>query len=281
MDALDHAVATAVLGLDTLWGGDVMNPSGLGRFIADSWFSDEPLPAAYTGAEAVRLRAAGGTSAKPEAVAAMDAYLAAVDVRGAIAHLRDEAGRGEGLRARYLEGLGFCFEVMLDLALEVAGKGEPVPYERCMRAILGRPGSPSEPADKRERVRELLAAAGFPSSDGPGLLAAVDAWRAARIVPKAEIPALSARLRRRSRCARGAKRRAAPPRGAGARPEGERHVPHDRERLVLRLDELPRACAQARRVAGVRGDLRAERVARDLPPRVRPAGEPRGRSRAT
>jgi hypothetical protein len=194
VDALDHAVATAVLGLDTLWGGDVMNPSGLGRFIADSWFSDEPLPAAYTGAEAVRLRAAGGTSPKPEAGAAVDAYLAAVDVRGAIALMRDEAGRGEGLRARYLEGLGFCFEVMLDLALEVAGKGEPVPYERCMRAILGRPGSPSEPADKRERVRELLAAAGFPSSDGPGLLASVDAWRAARIVPKAEIPALSARF---------------------------------------------------------------------------------------
>ena len=34
----------AVLGIDTFWGGDVMCPSGTGRFIADSWFSDEPLP---------------------------------------------------------------------------------------------------------------------------------------------------------------------------------------------------------------------------------------------
>ena len=168
MDALDRAVATAVLGLDTLWGGDVMNPSGTGRFIADSWFSDEPLPEAYTRPEAASLREAGGTSEKPEAVAALGAYLEAIDVRGAIAHVRDEAGRGEGLRARYLEGLGFCFEVMLDLALEVAGRGAPVPYERCMRAILGRPGSPSDPESKRERVRELLAAAGFPSSDAPG-----------------------------------------------------------------------------------------------------------------
>jgi hypothetical protein len=194
VDALDQAVATAVLGLDTLWGGDVMNPSGVGRFIADSWFSDEPLPAAYTRPEAARLRELGGASTKPGALAALDAYLDAVDVRGAIAVVRDEAGRGEGLRARYLDGLGACFQVMLDLALEVAGKGEPVPYERCMRAILGRPGSPSDPAAKRERVRELLAAAGHPSSDGPGLLAAVDAWRAERIVPKGEIPALSARL---------------------------------------------------------------------------------------
>ena len=30
--------------IDTVWGGDVMNPSGTGRFIADSWFSDEQLP---------------------------------------------------------------------------------------------------------------------------------------------------------------------------------------------------------------------------------------------
>ncbi|MFN7988731.1 MAG: hypothetical protein U0529_14755 [Thermoanaerobaculia bacterium] len=194
MDALDRNVATAVLGLDTLWGGDVLNPSGTGRFIADSWFSDEPLPAAYVCAEAARLRELGGVSAKPETLAALDAYLAAVDVRGAIGKIRDEAGRGEGLRARYLEGLGFCFEVMLDLALEVAGLGAPVPYEKCMRAILGRPGSPSDPAARRERVRELLAAAGFPSHDGASLLSAVDAWRASRSVPKAEIPALSARL---------------------------------------------------------------------------------------
>ena len=194
MDALDHAVATATLGLDTLWGGDVLNPSGTGRFIADSWFSDEPLPPAYTLPQAARLRAAGGASKDAAAVSAIDDYLAAVDVRGAIARVRDEGGRGEGLRARYLEGLGLCFEVMLDLALEVAGRGDPVPYERCMKAILGRSGSPSDPAAKRERVRELLAAAGYPSSDRDGLLRAVDAWRTARVVPKPEIPGLSASL---------------------------------------------------------------------------------------
>ena len=33
-----NPVADAILGIDTLWGGDVMNPSGTGRFIADSWF---------------------------------------------------------------------------------------------------------------------------------------------------------------------------------------------------------------------------------------------------
>ena len=41
--ALAQATATAIIGIDTLWGGDVMNPSGVGRFIADCWFS-EVLP---------------------------------------------------------------------------------------------------------------------------------------------------------------------------------------------------------------------------------------------
>ena len=52
MNKLDAMVANAVLGIDTLWGGDVMCASGTGRFIADSWFSDEALPAAYTAAPA-------------------------------------------------------------------------------------------------------------------------------------------------------------------------------------------------------------------------------------
>ena len=45
MSGFEELVGTAILGIDTLWGGDVMCPSGTGRFIADSWFSDEPLPA--------------------------------------------------------------------------------------------------------------------------------------------------------------------------------------------------------------------------------------------
>ena len=45
--SLNQLTATAILGIDTLWGGDVMNPSGTGRFIADSWFADEPLPEVF------------------------------------------------------------------------------------------------------------------------------------------------------------------------------------------------------------------------------------------
>jgi len=62
-----------------------MNPSGTGRAVVDSWFSDELLPLAYTHPAAGRVRAAGGVGTKDKADReAIDAFLAAVDVKGAI-----------------------------------------------------------------------------------------------------------------------------------------------------------------------------------------------------
>ena len=87
MNALDRAVADSVVGLDTLWGGDVTNPSGTGRFIADAWFSDAPLPAAWSHPTAAPLRASGGVAAAAPDRAAIDAYLAAVRLEEAVGAL--------------------------------------------------------------------------------------------------------------------------------------------------------------------------------------------------
>jgi hypothetical protein len=187
-----NAIADAILGIDTLWGGDVMNPSGTGRFIADSWFSDEPLPAAYRDPAAARLRETGGVTAKEPDHAAVDAYLAAVDVRGAIAAVAAESKGGGRVRRAYLRGLALCLETMWDLAMELLGRGDPVPYERCVVASTGKPPEPSDPAAKRRRVAELLAGAGYATGSDAELLAAVDAWRRERLVPRPSIPALAA-----------------------------------------------------------------------------------------
>ncbi len=146
----EELVGNAVLGIDTLWGGDVMCASGTGRFIADSWFSDEPLPVAYTHAAAAKVRDSGGVASKTPDRGAIEAYLDGVDVRGAIDALarRDDA---------YVANLALCLDVMWDLAMELLEKGEAVPYERCVQASTGAAPSPSDPKPKRERVAELLA----------------------------------------------------------------------------------------------------------------------------
>ena len=164
MNQLDHFVAEAVLGVDTLWGGDVMCASGTGRFIADSWFSDEPLPRAYTHPAADHLRkSGGGVSAKNLDRVQADIYLRDLNLAVAIAGIRTEAQSTDPLRCAYLTGLSDSLQVMLDLALEVLGKGDPVPYERAVAASTGKPPEPSRPESRRDRVADLLAQTGIPS----------------------------------------------------------------------------------------------------------------------
>jgi hypothetical protein len=192
MDQAGKYVADAVLGIDTLWGGDVMCPSGTGRFIADSWFSDEPLPAAYTHPAAAQLRACGGVASKNVDRETAELYLREVDLPRAIAGIRTEAGKTEKLRRAYLEGLALCMQTMWDLAMEVLGKGDPVPYSRSVEASTGKAPEPSQPQAKRERITELLGRAGFKSTNGSDLLQAVDAWRRDRVIPMASVRGLGA-----------------------------------------------------------------------------------------
>jgi hypothetical protein len=188
MDPLGSYVADAVVGIDTIWGGDVLCPSGVGRFIADSWFSDEPLPAAYTHPAAARLRECGGVSVKNRE--AVEEYLRAVDLPKAIAGVRAEAAKINGPRQAFLTGMADSLDLMLDLAMEVAGKGDPVPYARCVIASTAKPPEPSQPEKKRALLAELLGRAGY--SPTAGLLEAVDGWRRERVTPMASVRALGA-----------------------------------------------------------------------------------------
>jgi hypothetical protein len=186
-DRYRELLSNSILGIDTLWGGDVMCPSGTGRSIADSWFSGEPLPLAYTHPAAARVRKSGGVSAKQLDREAIEAYLRVVDIPAALEGLRREAEGFEGLRAEYVAGLAGCFETMWDLAMEIMGKAPPVAYERCVQASTGAPPRPSQPQQKRERVAELLGQAGLPPS-----MAAVDDWRRSHRVPMASVRPLGA-----------------------------------------------------------------------------------------
>jgi hypothetical protein len=184
-------LGNAILGIDTLWGGDVMNPSGTGRFIADSWFSNEPLPRAYTDAAANRVRQSGGVSAKSPDHEAIQAYLSSVNIPGAIEGVQKEATGFGGSRGEYVSGLADCMQVMWDLAMEILGQGEAVPYERCVLASCAQPPEPSRPDVRRERVAELLGQSGSPLNRDQ-LLKAVDEWRLAHRVPMASIRTLGA-----------------------------------------------------------------------------------------
>jgi hypothetical protein len=192
MDQAGRFVADAVLGIDTLWGGDVMCASGTGRFIADSWFSGEHLPEAYTRRSADIVRKTGGLSSAEIDRDAVEQYLREVDLPTSITGLLYEGEKIRGLRGRYLVSLARSLGIMWDLAMEVFGRGPAVEYADCVEASTGKAPEQSDPRGKRDRVAELLGRAGFKSSDGASLLTAVDGWRRERTVPMASVRALGA-----------------------------------------------------------------------------------------
>src|SRR5215472_2526070 len=115
-ERFEELLGTAILGIDTLWGGDVMCPSGMGRFIADSWFSDEPLPRAYTHSGAAHLRQCGGVTGKELDRNLLEQYLRDLNLPEAIAGIRRETAAVQPLRWQYLTGLADCLQVVWDLA---------------------------------------------------------------------------------------------------------------------------------------------------------------------
>jgi len=190
-DVLDRAIADAILGIDTLWGGDVMCPSGTGRFVADSWFSDATMPASYADLTAVVVRECGGLSAGDVDHEAVRAYLAAVDIPEAIQTVRELGAAQPVPRGPFLDGLATCLEVMWDLAMEKIDRGDPVPYARSVEASTGLSPTPSDPSRKIARLGELLTDCGYPADSEAGFLSAVDAWRRDRLVPPATIASLA------------------------------------------------------------------------------------------
>ena len=186
---LDRALAEAILGIDTLWGGDVMNPSGTGRFIADSWFSDEELPNSYSHPTAAAVRAAGGLSAGEVDRDAIDAYLGALDLRQALDVVASEGPSCSGVRGPFLDGLSTCLDVMWDLAMEAIDRGDKVAYSRSVEASTGAAPTPSDASAKVAALTALLDEAGY--STEASVLEAADAWRGDRMTPAASIGALA------------------------------------------------------------------------------------------
>ena len=138
------------------------------------------------------MRQSGGVAGKSVDREAVEEYLRQVNLPQAIAGIRQEAGKMGELRQSYLTGMAVSLETMWDLAMELLGKGDPVPYTRSVEAATAKPPEPSRLARKRERVSELLGRAGYSSSATGGLLEAVDAWRRDRVIPMASVRALGA-----------------------------------------------------------------------------------------
>jgi len=187
------AVAQSIIGVDTLWGGDVENPSGLGRFIADSYFSGKVLPSCYSHPVAEKLRAESegvmGKMASNEDVAKFvkDCGLnRTIDgVRQSGLFYADHQSAKWVMRSKYLVSLADSLDIMLRLALAVRGMADPVPYEEAVMASTGQEPKLYDVSAQREQIIDLMEQMGKgPSKHGGDLYKAVQAWRQESLIDR-------------------------------------------------------------------------------------------------
>jgi hypothetical protein len=191
----ESLIANTIIGIDTIWGGDVNNPSGIGRFIADCYFSGKDLPEAYTDPMAQEMRKTGALGAKEIDKDQIQKYIKKFELPDCLRDIRWKAAEFEPLRSSMLKGVADCMQIMLDLAFEVLGKGYPVPYERCVEGSCGISPHFSDPAPLVERVESILGRQGYAvGKEKNATLVAVDAWRKAQRVTKESLKSQSAQL---------------------------------------------------------------------------------------
>jgi hypothetical protein len=190
-DTLDALIADVGIGIDTLWGGNVLHPSGKGRAVADTWFSTRPLPAFHGHPAAVALRQAGGVLFARASTEAIDAFLRESRLAQRLDHLATTVHHMPGLRGRFLRHLAEVLTVTWDIAQELLGRGTAVPYERSLKAATRRLPAPSNFSPIAERLGTALARAGYAPNGPQDLAATVARWREDRLVPMRSVDSLA------------------------------------------------------------------------------------------
>lgn len=181
-------IATAVIGVDTLWGGDVDDFSGTNRLIADSYFSDYELPPCFFDSVAERLRVSGGVLGNEVSNHDIVQFEKKFAIRECIAFLQSGASATTEVQKKYQARMGKALEAMLDLALAERGLISEIPYARLVEAGTGFAPQLFDVSDVRAHIKALLENSGEgPSLYNGNLLAAVDAWRKKRVMSSAHM----------------------------------------------------------------------------------------------
>jgi hypothetical protein len=186
MEDLDDLLCRALLGIDTLWGGDFQSPSGANKVLVDAWLSDKPLPSIWNTVSAAATRASKGMEGDPPDFEAITGFLAEMDFPLVLSNLDAAAGRIGGLEKTYIEGLLAALTIMWEIALEKLERGDPVAYDRCVLAATGATPKPSDPTSLKNELAEAFKQAGY--SDPADLWSTIRTWRAQTVLSPCDIP---------------------------------------------------------------------------------------------
>ncbi len=185
---LDDKVATFIIGVDTLFGGDALHRSGTAHVIADTYFSGAPAPMIYYDDFARAAR--DFAQDKPEAKNVLgdsDAVTTFVDRYG-LRELRSEIYRDS--TTLYVDDrnnllhLADALDVMLRTVLSKTGEEAPSFEEKYRAATAGTVGSVkvADPAEARAYLEKTLSDVGYETSHNRNLRDTFLAWKADQVI---------------------------------------------------------------------------------------------------
>jgi len=178
-----------------------MSASGTGRFIADSWFSGEPLPLAYTHPPPPVCANPAACPPRRPTAPPLTPTSPPWDIPAAIHALSKPpsiASEAANVRERFPPAPIFPLSPIASKYVGPrhgnSGQGQPRAYERCgPRLHPAALRNPSDPIARRERVAELLGRGRLSFNDRAGMLAAVGRLAQGPLGPLASIRVMARR----------------------------------------------------------------------------------------
>ena len=156
----ERKLATLLIGVDTLYGGDALHPRGGNHMIADTWFSGMTIPPIYN--DTIAYAARDFSQDKPNA---RDVLKNPNDVNIFVAH-HNLLNIGKEIMlspdaSDYAKNLTTALDVMLRAAIDPTN---PPPFEEKYHAATANLFRNVELADvkeAREKLKQTLAGVGY------------------------------------------------------------------------------------------------------------------------
>lgn len=174
---LARSMGGLMLALDTLWGGDVLNPKGSGRMIADTWFSSFPLPDSYKHPLAIDMRKAGGVLSGRIPEDALNRYLHDVGIDELLEDFQAHLIQLDGARATQLGNLAQWLKTVWNITKDVIYKRQSVPYHSAVLSATRCAVQEANPKPIVKKLAEILAKQGYSADNERQLEQAIAHWK--------------------------------------------------------------------------------------------------------
>lgn len=184
--SFEDVYASAILGADTLVGGDISSPREEDHFIGDSWAATEKdYPESFDHPYAIATRAIAQKDKinTPEGKEIAEKFIKSQN----LLDLPDEAIRlaadfEEGRRI-FIANLMRSIKLIIQRSYALATNNQPLGYEELYASVTGETPQLIPHKDRQERLKAALAAVGL---EGPDTAALAREWEHRSVIPVTE-----------------------------------------------------------------------------------------------